>query len=55
MRDVSGIFRDELKQINNNILIGKYCSESDEAYNWIPDGFSFLHIDRAKPNLCLPT
>lgn len=54
MRDVSGIFHDELKQINNNIMIGKYCSESNEAYNWIPDGFSFLHIDRAKPNLCLP-
>lgn len=35
-------------------MIGKYCSESNQAFNWIPDGLSFLHIDRAKPGLCLP-
>ena len=46
MQDATGgIFHDEIRQVNNNILIGKYYSERNYLLGWLPEGLGFLHID----------
>jgi hypothetical protein len=46
MQDVTGVFHDEIRQINENVIIGKYYSQTQHALRWLPqDGLSFIHID----------
>jgi choline dehydrogenase-like flavoprotein len=49
-----GIFHDEIRQINDDILIGKYYSERNYLLRWLPPGLSFLHIDMTRPSIYLP-
>ena len=51
MHDETKIFHDELRQVNDEIVIGKYYSETKFALGWLPsEGMSFLHIDASKIN-----
>jgi choline dehydrogenase-like flavoprotein len=54
MYDVTGAFHDELKQVNDSTLIGKYYSTSNHAFQWLPEGLSFIHVDRTKTSIFLP-
>jgi len=54
MQDVTQIFHDELRQVNKDLLIGKYCTEPSEITRWIPNGLSFLNVDRESNKVCLP-
>jgi choline dehydrogenase-like flavoprotein len=55
MQDITrGLFHDELRQINEDIMIGKYCSERNDLLRWLPEGLSFLHVDRERSSVCLP-
>lgn len=52
--ETGGLFHDEIRQVNNDILIGKYYSQSNEILNLIPRDISFLHADPSQPRLYLP-
>jgi choline dehydrogenase-like flavoprotein len=52
--ETGGIFHDEIRQINDDILIGKYYSQQNFLFRWLPQGLSFLHIDKSKPSGYLP-
>jgi len=54
MQDATGIFHDELRQVNDHIMIGKYYSESNFLFRWLPDGLDFLHIDKTRSSVYLP-
>ena len=55
MQDATGgIFHDEIRQVNDNILVGKYYSEPNSLIAWIPEGPSFLHVDRTRQSVYLP-
>ena len=55
MQDVTGVFHDEIRQINENIMIGKYYSQPQHVLRWLPrDGLSFIHIDITRPSVYLP-
>jgi hypothetical protein len=55
MQDVTGVFHDEIRMVNNNTVIGKYYSRPDFAFRWLPaEGLSFLHIDSSRPSIYLP-
>lgn len=54
MYDVTGNFHDELRQVNDNILIGKYYSTPNHVLSWLPEGLSFVHVDRSRPSIFLP-
>ena len=55
MQDVTGVFHDEIRQINDNIIIGKYYSQPTQVLQWLPrEGLSFLHIDITRPSVYLP-
>jgi hypothetical protein len=55
MQDVTtGTFHDEIRQINDNILIGKYYSARNQLFRWLPRGLIFLYIDRSRPSIYLP-
>ena len=54
MYDVTGNFHDELRKVNDNILIGKYYSTPNQLLQWLPTGLSFIHVDRTKPSIFLP-
>jgi hypothetical protein len=55
MQDVTGVFHDEIRMVNNNTIIGKYYSRPDFAFRWLPsEGLSFLHLDRSRPSIYLP-
>ena len=55
MQDVTGVFHDEIRMVNNNIIIGKYYSRPDFVFRWLPsEGLSFLHIDSSRPSIYLP-
>jgi hypothetical protein len=44
MQDATGgIFHDEIRSVNDNILIGKYYSKESFILGWLPQGPSFLH------------
>lgn len=55
MQDATGgVFHDEIRQIDNDILIGKYYSSRNELLRWLPEGLSFLHVDRNNRTVYLP-
>jgi hypothetical protein len=55
MQDLTGVFHDEIKQVNDNIMVGKYYSQTNQALQWLPrEGLSFLHIDTSRPSVYLP-
>ena len=55
MQDVTtGTFHDEIRQINDNILIGKYYSDRNQLFRWLPRGLIFLYIDKTRPSIYLP-
>ena len=54
MQDITGIFHDEIRLVNENILIGKYYSPSNELLQLIPVGVSFLHSDPDRSSTYLP-
>jgi len=54
MYDVTGNFHDELRQVNDDIIIGKYYSSPNFAFSWLPEGLSFIHLDRSRPSIYLP-
>ena len=55
MRDVTGVFHDEIRMVNINTVVGKYYSRPDFAFRWLPaEGLSFLHIDSSRPSIYLP-
>ena len=55
MTDVTQTFHDELKSINDDLLIGKYCSEANQIFDWMPQiGLSFLNFERNNQRVCLP-
>ena len=46
MQDVTGVFHDEIRKVNDNIIIGKYYSQTTQVLQWLPrEGLSFLHVD----------
>jgi choline dehydrogenase-like flavoprotein len=54
MYDVTGSFHDELRQVNKDIIIGKYYSSPNFLYRWLPQGLSFIHVDESKPSIYVP-
>jgi hypothetical protein len=54
MHDATGSFHDELRQVNQDIVIGKYYSPSNFALGWLPQGPSFIHVDESKSSIYLP-
>ena len=52
--ETGGVFHDEIRQVNDDILIGKYYSQQNFLFRWLPPGLSFLHIDKTKPSVYLP-
>lgn len=55
MQDATrGIFHDEIRQVNDDILIGKYYSSQNQLLGWLPEGLSFLHVDRENETVYLP-
>ena len=54
MYDVTGNFHDELRQVNENIIIGKYYSSPSFVFSWLPPGLSFIHLDQTRPSIYLP-
>jgi hypothetical protein len=55
MQDVTGVFHDEIRQVNDHIIIGKYYSQPSHVLQWLPrEGLSFLHIDITRPSVYLP-
>jgi choline dehydrogenase-like flavoprotein len=55
MQDVTGIFHDEIRQVNDNIVVGKYYSEPNYVLRWLPqEGLSIIHVDLTRPSVYLP-
>jgi choline dehydrogenase-like flavoprotein len=54
MYDATGRFHDELRQVNEDTIIGKYYSSPSFLFNWLPPGLSFIHVDRSRPSIYLP-
>lgn len=54
MRDETTLFHDEIRQVNDNILIGKYYSQPNDVSKWLGDGPSFIHTDKTKNGFYLP-
>ena len=54
MQDITGLFHDEIRMINNNIVIGKYYSETDYVLRWLPEGLSYVHVDISRSSIYLP-
>jgi hypothetical protein len=54
MYDATGSFHDELRQVNEDTIIGKYYSSPSFLFNWLPPGLSFIHVDRSRPSIYLP-
>jgi hypothetical protein len=54
MQDSTGIFHEELRMVNNNAMVGKYYSESNFLFRWLPEGLDFLHVDRTRSSVYLP-
>lgn len=52
--ETEGAFHDEIRKVNNDILIGRYYSPSNEILNYIPRDVSFLHADKSSPRFYLP-
>lgn len=55
MQDATGgLFHDEIRCVNGNILIGKYYSRESFILGWLPQGPSFLHSDTVRESVYLP-
>lgn len=54
MYDVTGSFHDELRQVNEDTIIGNYYSSPNFAFSWLPEGLSFIHVDETRPSIYLP-
>lgn len=54
MYDITGNFHDELRQVNEDTVIGKYYSAPDFVNSWLPPGLSFIHVDYSRPSIYLP-
>jgi choline dehydrogenase-like flavoprotein len=54
MYDATGNFHDELRQVNQDIIIGKYYSSPNFVFRWLPQGLSFIHVDESRPSIYLP-
>jgi hypothetical protein len=54
MQDSSGIFHDELRKVNDNVMVGKYYSESNFLFRWLPEGLDFLHVDKTRSSVFIP-
>jgi choline dehydrogenase-like flavoprotein len=55
MQDATGgLFHDEIRRVNDNILIGKYYSRESFILGWLPPGPSFLHADPTRDSVYLP-
>jgi hypothetical protein len=54
MQDAIGIFHDEVRQVNDHVMIGKYYSESNFLFRWLPEGLDFLHVDKTRSSVYLP-
>jgi hypothetical protein len=52
--DATGVFYDKKRQVNNNIMIGKYYSQTNFLFRWLQQDLSFLHIDRNRSSVYLP-
>jgi choline dehydrogenase-like flavoprotein len=51
--DATGFFHNEIRQVNNNTMIGKYYLESNLLSRWLPEGLDFLHVDKTGSNVLL--
>jgi choline dehydrogenase-like flavoprotein len=47
-------FHDELRQVNEDTIIGKYYSSPSILFSWLPEGLSFIHVDRSRQSIFLP-
>lgn len=54
MYDVTGNFHDELRQVNDDTIIGMYYSSPHFLFSWLPPGLSFIHVDQSRPSIYLP-
>ena len=55
MQDATrGLFHDEIRSVNENILIGKYYSTESFMLGWLPQGMSFLRTDAVRNSVYLP-
>jgi choline dehydrogenase-like flavoprotein len=54
MYDITGNFHDELRQVNEDTVIGKYYSAPNFVNTWLPPGLSFIHVDYSRPSIYLP-
>jgi hypothetical protein len=52
--ETGGDFHDEIRQVNDDILIDKYYSPYNFLFRWLPPGLSFLHVDKSKSSVYLP-
>jgi hypothetical protein len=54
MQDATGgLFHDEIRSVNDDILIGKYYSRENSIVVWLPQGMSFLHTDTVMKSVYL--
>ena len=54
MYDATGRFHDELRQVNEDTIIGKYYSSPNVLFNWLPPNLSFIHVDKSRSSIYLP-
>jgi choline dehydrogenase-like flavoprotein len=54
MYDETERFHDELRQVNKDTIIGKYYSSPSILFSWLPEGLSFIHVDRSRQSIFLP-
>jgi hypothetical protein len=54
MYDETQRFHDELRQVNEDTIIGKYYSSPSILFSWLPEGLSFIHVDRSRQSIFLP-
>ena len=54
MYDETERFHDELRQVNEDTIIGKYYSSPSILFGWLPEGLSFIHVDRNRHSIFLP-
>lgn len=52
--ETAGLFHDEIRQVNQDTLIGKYFSQSNELFNLIPTDVLFMHSDIEQSRFYLP-
>jgi len=54
MRDETVLFHDEIRQVNENLMIGKYYSQPNDISKWLGSGPSFIHTDESRNSFYLP-